>query len=186
MTRLRPRTAAAGLVVAAALVLAGCSATNPITTAVDYEASDGAGTTLGDVRVLNMLVVTEDLGAPGVLSGALANGSGEDEDVTLAVGDAAPVRVTVPAQGTVLIGAAQAPQRYTAVDVPLAEVDARPGGMTTLTIATGSNGTVDLQIPVLDGALPEYAALLPGATPTPASTQDASEPQPEEVGPIED
>jgi len=94
--------------------------------------------------------------------------------------------VTVPAQGTVLIGAAQAPQRYTAVDVPLAEVDARPGGMTTLTIATGSNGTVDLQIPVLDGALPEYAALLPGATPTPASTQDASEPQPEEVGPIED
>jgi len=182
--RLRPRTA--GLAVAAALALTGCSATNPITTMGEYEASDGAGTTVGDVRVLNMLVVTEALDAPGVLTGALSNRSKQDEEVTLTVGDAEPVTVDVPALGSVLIGADSAPAGYTTTDVPIAAVAARPGGMTTLTIATGANGTVDLQIPVLDGTLPEYAAVLPGATPTPGSTQDASEPQPEEIGPIED
>ncbi len=184
MTRLRPRTArtaAAGLVATATLVLAGCSATNPITTIGEYEASDGAGTAVGDVRVLNMLVVTEALDAPGVLTGAVKNNGTAAEEVTLQVGDADPVLLRVPASGTVLVGAADAPARYTTADVPVATVDARPGGLTPLTITTGAGGTVELMIPVLDGTLPEYAALLDGATPSPRSTQDASEPQPEEI-----
>ncbi|MBF0689233.1 MAG: hypothetical protein IR158_15885 [Cellulomonas sp.] len=188
MTRLRPRparAAVAGLVAAAALALTGCSATNPITTSWDYEASDGAGTTVGDVRVLNMLVVTAEKGAPGVLTGALANGSSDDEDVTLAVGDAEPVRVSVGGGGTVLLGVSDAPPRYTTQDVPLAAVDTAPGGLTRLTVTTSSGGTVEVRIPVLDGALPEYAAVLeaietPGATPTDDTTQDASEPQEQE------
>jgi len=184
VTRLRTRTArtaAAGLVAAAALVLTGCSATNPITTIGEYEASDGAGTTLDDVRVLNMLVVAAELDGPGVLTGAVANDSGDAQEVTLQVGDEEPTSLDVPAGGTVLIGTADAPARYTAVDVPVAAVAARPGGLIPLSITTTTGGTVELMIPVLDGALPEYAALLPGATPSPATTQDASEPQPEEI-----
>ncbi|MBD7917316.1 hypothetical protein H9657_03360 [Cellulomonas sp. Sa3CUA2] len=189
MTRLRPRsvrTAAAGLVAAAALTVAGCSATNPITTTWDYAASDGAGSAVGEVRVLNMVVVSAAEGAPGVLTGALANGSSDDEDVTLTVGDAEPVRVQVGARQTVLLGVSDAPPRYTTQDVPVAAVDTRPGGLTQLKVTTSSGGTVEFAIPVLDGAQPQYEALLesitggPTATPTDDATRDASEPQQQE------
>ncbi|UZN04040.1 hypothetical protein [Cellulomonas sp. S1-8] len=200
MTRLRPRTArtaAAGLVLAAALAVTGCSATNPITTIGDYEASDGAGTTVGSVRVQNMLVVAAAEGAPGVLSGALANRGADDEDVTLTVGDSEPVRVTIPASGSVLVGVSDAPARYGTLDVPVASVDTAPGGLTTLTITTSGGGTVELPVPVFDGSLPEYAALVPTpgagdrseatptARPTADATQDASEPEGDEGGDTE-
>ena len=190
MTRLRPRTArtaVAGLVVAAALTLTGCSATNPITTIADYDASDGAGAAVGNVRALNMLVVAEAVGEPGVLTGALSNDGAEDEDVTVGIGDDEPVEVTVPGGGTVLVGVGDAPARYATVDVPVTAVDAPPGGLATLRVTTASGGTVELQVPVLDGALPEYAAVLdsiePGADPTQEATRDASEPQEEEAEP---
>ncbi|MBO3088709.1 hypothetical protein [Cellulomonas dongxiuzhuiae] len=191
MTRLRPRsvrTAAAGLVAAAALTLTGCSATNPITTTWDYAASDGAGASVGEVRVLNMVVVSAEEGAPGVLTGALANGSSDDEDVTLTVGDAEPVSVQVGARQTVLLGVSDAPPRYTTQDVPVAAVDTRPGGLTQLKVTTSTGGTVEFAVPVLDAAQPQYAALLESisggstatATPTDDATRDASEPQQQE------
>jgi len=168
VTRLRPRTArtaAAGLVVAAALALTGCSATNPITTLGAYEASDGTGTTVGDVRVLNMLVVTQAEGAPGALTGALANGSREAQTVTLAVGDEEAVRLRVPASGTLLVGAPDAPANYATADLEIAAVDVAPGGLTRLTITTGTGGTVELQVPVLDGTHPAYESIVPTSAP---------------------
>lgn len=197
MTRLRPRTArtaAAGLVAAAALALTGCSATNPITTIGDYEPSDGSGVTVGSVRVQNMIVIAEAQGSAGVLTGALANRSADDEDVTLTFADGERAQVTVPGSGTVLIGVSDAPAGYETLDVPVGAVDTAPGGLTTLTITTGGGGTVELPVPVLDGSLPEYATLVPTpaaeepgdalepAEPTDDATQDASEPSDDEVG----
>lgn len=197
MTRLRPRTtraALAGLAVAATLALTGCSATNPITTLGEYDASDGTSTGVGGVRALNLLVVAAAEGAPGVLSGALANRSADDEDVTLTVAGGEPVEVAVAAGTSVLLGVTDAPAGYTTLDVPVAAVDVAPGGLTTVTVATSGGGTVELRVPVLDGTLPEYAALLesveadtaapaPGATasPTAQATEDASAPETEET-----
>lgn len=181
MTRLRPRTtraAVAGLVASAALVLTGCSATNPITTLDGYAASDGTAAQVGAVHALNLIVVAEAEGAPGVLTGALANRSGEDEDVTLTVAGGEPVDVEVPAGSSVLIGVTDAPARYTTTEVPVAAVDAAPGGLVTVTITSGSSGTTEVRVPVLDAALPEYAAVLEGVTP--AATQDASTPDADE------
>lgn len=191
MTRLRPRSArtvVAGLVAAAALTLTGCSATNPIQTQANYSASDGLSATVGGVRALNMLVVAAGENEPGVLSGALSNGGAQDEDVTLEVAGAEPVEVTVPGGGAVLVGVSDAPARYMTVDVEVPAVDTAPGGLTTLRITSASSGSVELRVPVMDGALPEYAAVLeaipaPEATPTteatPETTQDASEPEQE-------
>lgn len=171
MTRLRPRTsrAAAGLVAVAALALTGCSATNPITTIGAYDASDGAGLQVGDVRALNLIVVAEAEGEPGVLTGALANDAQDAEDVTLTVAGGDPVEVTVAGGSSVLLGVSDAPAGYETLDVPVAAVDTAPGGLTTVTVASSSAGSVDVRIPVLDGTLPEYAELLDAvsATPTP-------------------
>ncbi|RYZ29089.1 MAG: hypothetical protein EOP01_05855, partial [Propionibacteriaceae bacterium] len=88
MTTLRPRRpgtralAAAGAL-AAGLLLAGCSATNPIQTQHDYSPSDGVRVTVGDVRGNNLLVLTSGQGAPGVLHGAFTNDSDEDRTVTV-------------------------------------------------------------------------------------------------------
>lgn len=199
MTRLRPRTArtaAAGLVAAAALVLSGCSATNPIQTIDDYEASDGLAVTVGSVRAQNLIVLAEEDGGPGVLTGALANDSRDDETVTVTVAGSEAVTVPVPGSGTVLLGVTEAHPRYTTADVVVPAVDGAPGGMTGVTLTTRSGGTVEVRVPVLDGTLPEYTGLVPTAVATPdqampddvpteESTQDATAPDENEVGDTE-
>ncbi|QGQ20348.1 hypothetical protein GC089_15570 [Cellulomonas sp. JZ18] len=183
------RTAAAALALASAAALAGCSATNQITTVDDYPPSDGVAITVDEVRALNLLVLAEEEGGPGILVGALANNSGEDTSVTLAVEGAEPVEVDVPSSGTVLMGAVGAPGRYRTVEVPVAEVAAIPGGLTTVTISTPAGGSDEVRVPVMDGSLAEYAPLLeaigqtptpsgtPTPSPTPGQTQEASEPE---------
>lgn len=178
--RLRPARPAAVLGLTAALVLTGCSATNPIQTLGQYDASDGLGAEVGDVQLLNMLVVAEAEGSAGVLSGALSNRSSDDQDVTLTVAGGEPVDLDVAAGSSVLLGATDAPTGYTSEQVGVDAVDAPPGGLTTLTVTTSRGGTVKIQVPVLDGTLPEYAALLDSvasASPSPetSATPEATE-----------
>jgi len=168
----RAAVVAAGL--ATGLVVAGCSATNPIQTEDQYDASDGVSITLGDVRAINLLVVTTAEGEPGVLHGALTNKGDDDASVTLtfqASGDDAtaapgtdPTTVAVPAGATVLLSGADGTQdgdRTVAVDI--SSTPAAPGDITTIAIASDLAGSEQLQVPVLDGTLPEYAALLPAS-----------------------
>ncbi len=181
----------AALAVASAALLAGCSATNQITTVDDYPPSDGVAITVDEVRALNLLVLAEEEGGPGLLVGALTNNSGEDTTVTLAVDGAEPVDVDVPSAGTVLLGGGGGATvgRYGAQDVAIASVATVPGGLTDVTVSTPAGGSSVVRVPVLDGTLPEYAPLLarigetptpsgtPSASPTPGQTQEASEPQ---------
>jgi hypothetical protein len=69
----RHRLAAAGVVALVGVALTGCSATNQITTAKAYSASDGVRAELGDVTAENLLVLTSAKGAPAALQGALTN-----------------------------------------------------------------------------------------------------------------
>ncbi|HEY0118587.1 MAG TPA: hypothetical protein VGC04_07400 [Cellulomonas sp.] len=142
---------------ASALVLAGCSATNPIQTDRPYAASDGVRVLLGDVRAENLLAVTTAAGAPGALSGALVNSGSADADVTLTVGDSS-TEVTVPAGSSVLIGTGSG----TGKNVPLPTVAAAPGALLDVTLATPAAGTVHVQVPVLDAADPQYTAVAGG------------------------
>ncbi|WP_449386320.1 hypothetical protein [Cellulomonas soli] len=154
----RARTIAAALAlgVLAAPVLSACSATNPLQTAEDYSAADGVGTTLGDVRAVNLLVVTAAEGEPGVLIGSLANDGDSATPVTLTV-EGTETTVKVPADGVVTFGGADG-QTF-----EIDSVQAAPGALTTVTIATGASGSDELDVPVLDGTLPEYADLVPAA-----------------------
>ncbi len=107
MTSPRPRpfrVAALGVGLAVVgLALAGCSATNPITTEDQYSASDGVRFVLGDVRASNLLVLSAAEGDAGAVQGGLVNESSEDRSVTLAIGDEKTTVELGPKQ-TVLIG----------------------------------------------------------------------------------
>ncbi len=111
MTSPRPRPrrfgAATALAVAgivAALTLTGCSATNQITTEKEYDSSDGVGAHLGDIKAINLLLVSEAKGEPGALLGALENKGSDDQSVKIALGGD-DVTVQVPGGQTVLLGA---------------------------------------------------------------------------------
>ncbi len=159
-------TTAAGVAVAGVLaaVLSGCSATNQITTAQAYSASDGVRAELGDLTAENLLVLTADEDGPGALQGALTNRGDQTLTVTVESDGETVGRLRVDAGATQLLGGANGED--VVFDTPAA-----PGALTTLTIATGEGGSQEVQVPVLDGTLPEYTDLVPTAS---ATADDAS------------
>lgn len=167
--RARAAVAAAGL--AAGLVLAGCSATNPIQTQDQYDASDGVSVTLGDVRAANLMILTTGEGQEGVLHGALTNRGKEPVTVTVTFaepgeGAATPTAdaqtVDVPAGGTVLLtGAAATEDDDRTVDVRVGRTPAAPGDVAVVGVAVDTAGAETIEVPVLDGTLPDYASAVP-------------------------
>ncbi|GAA2726406.1 hypothetical protein [Cellulomonas aerilata] len=142
----------------AVLVLAGCSATNPITTSEAYNVVDGVPVDLGgDVAGRNLLVFTSGEGEVGTMSGALTNQSREDVQVELSAEGTDPVTVDVGAGQTVLLGGDEGEE------VELESVGAPPGANLTMTLSTPAGGSVDVPVPVFDGTLPEYAEMVPDA-----------------------
>jgi len=147
------RAAALALAGAAALALAGCSATNPVTTTKAYAASDGVNQSLGALTFGNLLVLTAAKDDPGTVLGSVTNAASRDASVTIGIaGD--ETAITVPAGGTVLLG----PE---ATAVPLGSVPAPPGALAELVLASTTDGSVSVRVPVLDGTLSQYATLVP-------------------------
>lgn len=149
------RRAALAVALALPAVLAGCSATNPITTDLDYDPSDGVSQRLGDVQVGNLIVLTAEEGAPGTVVGFVANRGTQDASVVLTVGGEQSGSIDVPAGSTVNLG----PDADESVD--LAAVPGIPGSKLEVTITSDVSGAATVQVPVLDDTLPEYADLVP-------------------------
>jgi hypothetical protein len=166
VTSPRPRTLrvaalTAGIAVAG-LVLAGCSATNQITTEDEYSASDGVRLVLGDVRGSNLIVLVAAEGDPGTLQGGLINDGVEDRSVTVSIGDE-ETTVELGPKETVLLGVGRESEDGFA-EVTFPAVDVPPGGLVPVTVSTPEDGSIDVQVPVLDGTLPEYASAVPSAS----------------------
>lgn len=155
---LRSRLAAAPVVAVALIALAGCSTTNQITTDDPYDASDGVGAQVGDVSAQNLLLLTAAEGEAGALIGALTNRGDESVEVTIAgEDDADATDVRVAAGQTVLLGGEDGEE------VQFASMPVEPGAVTPLTLTTGPGGSVTVEVPVLDGTLPEYEEFVPAA-----------------------
>ncbi|KAE8762565.1 hypothetical protein [Georgenia thermotolerans] len=149
MARTIRRTAIAATTLGVALVLGGCTATNPITTQYSYAPSDGVLVQVGDgVSVENLMVLTEGEGQPGHVLGAVVNRSTEDVRVSLQIGDGgATVPLRVPAKGTV---------NFTNDKITTPSVGIAPGGVLPATVSADNAGNVSVDIPVLDGTIPPY------------------------------
>jgi len=158
----------AAAVALAALALAGCSAMNPITTQNHYAPSDGVQVQIGDdAKALNLLVVTTAKDAPAVLTGSLYNGGTEDLKITLSIDGTIVDTVPVPANSTVRLGTAEGQTLVQGAS------PAAPGGLAGVWIGTLELGTPQVQVPIVDGTLEEYAGIIDSIPALPAPSPSA-------------
>lgn len=164
--RRTPRTLAVGLVgLAATLSLSACQWTSPITTQLQYDASDGKSTEVGTVKVLNALIVAEKQDGPGTLVASFANQGSAKASVQVKVGEQTVGTVEV-APGAVVQASTDAKK------MTVAKVPAPPGALVDVTFGTAGGSVSPIAIPVLPPN-PPYASLKPGAA-SPSAGASAS------------
>jgi hypothetical protein len=149
---------AIGLVTAG---VAGCTFVTPIATQNQYDASDGVNVTVGDVKLLNALVVTDD-GETGNLVAQAYNESGERIRLSLQydVRGTHTVTVSLPANKGTDLGYGSKGQVF------LPKLGTKAGGLLPLYVQYGNEPGKQVKIPVLDNQLSQYKHLTPTPTPT--------------------
>ncbi|MFV0286712.1 MAG: hypothetical protein ACK5IM_10070 [Demequina sp.] len=145
------RLAAASL---AAVALAGCSYVNPITTHKNYSASDGTQLVVGDVSALNLIVLTAAEGSPATLIGTLVNDTDEDIAVEVSIDGETSTSLTVEADSTLKLGPQDGDAEVSG------SATAAPGSIVVVGFTANLSEVDSVDVPVLDGTLPEYADTL--------------------------
>lgn len=151
----------------AAVALAGCSLFMTPQTQFRYDPSDGVRASVGDVRLLNLMVFTED-GEDGNLSATAVNDGTEDVELTLqydAGGEKVDIEVEIPAGEEIILGSGERGQLF------LAGIDTPAGSLLAIYVQYADRPGVQVHVPVLDGSLEQYENLLPTPTPTPTPTE---------------
>lgn len=164
---MRARVAAsAGLTTLLAIALAGCNFITPQATLKPYDASDGVSVSVGEVDVLNAVIVSED-GIDGNLLFTALNNSADDLQLLVQYesdGEKTDIELDLDAGTSTEFGFGEAGQLF------LAGIDTQPGGLLAVYFQYGDQQGRQLRVPVLDGQLEQYSPYLPTPTPTPTST----------------
>ena len=147
--------ASAALALGIAIGGSGCAMITYQATTEKYDASDGVPADVGTLDIRNILVVSED-GRDGNLVMTVVNTG--DDDVTLevqVVDGSSSVELDIDAGETIALG--------TDEEEPLLleGIDAEPGTLVPLYFQYGTEEGAEVQVPVLDGRLPEYEDLVP-------------------------
>ena len=152
----------------------GCTFITPQSTEIEYPASDGVNVSDPDapIDVRNVLIVANEDGSVGNLIAAFVNPTDEKVTVTITLEGIDALTVTVPAGDTVSLGADADPLR-------IVDLDTMPGATVEMHFQSGESTGVKAEVPVLDGALPYYADLVPEVSerapqPTPMPTDTAA------------
>lgn len=142
------------------LVLLGTTACNfiaPQATTVQYDPSDGVSADVGDVKVLNVLLLTED-GEEASLVASIVNTGTERVQIKLQYESGAG---KVDKKFTVGAGETQSLGSDGGMTIILDDINAMPGAMFPVFVQYGNATGKQLLVPVLDGSLAEYQDLLP-------------------------
>ena len=153
------RAFVAGAGVFALLATAGCGAVNEQATTRHYSASDGIVTSVGPVNVRNMLIVAEDADGAGRVLGTVVNTSDSPVQLSLTAASA-NTSVTIPADGQIKF---EDEKHSTTLD----PAGGDPGALVPVTLKVNSTSS-EVNVPVLDGSLPEYSQYL--QTPAPSKS----------------
>ena len=179
----------AASVALSALVLTGatgCTFITPQATTIGYSASDGVNIAndSGPVAVRNAMVIADETGMLGNLVAGLVNGTDEDAVVTIELQGLEPFEVEVGAGETVSLGANEEPLLLDSNEAEGEPLFA-PGSTVEIYFQSGDGTGAAASVPVLDGALPYYADLVPepadvvvvpeGVTPVPTQTPDPTQ-----------
>ena len=166
---------AATVVLAASLLLSttGCSFFAPQATLKHYDPSDGVGTTVGQVKVRNALLLTKDGQQASFLVNLINDGENTvnvliQYDGTTADGAPGKVdtRVQLDAREVKTFGSSDTRQLL------FSGINSKAGSLFPVFVQYGTQTGEQLLVPVLDGSLPEYSKLLPSplATANPTVT----------------
>ncbi|MGC5168645.1 hypothetical protein [Luteimicrobium sp. DT211] len=140
---------------ASAAALSACA---PTQTDKPYQPSDGIDVVVGDVKGINLLVLSDGKGDPGRLLGSFYNGGSDGATVTVMPDGASSSTVSVDPSSTTKLGSGD-----DAHDVVFDTTNAAPGAVLPVEITVG-DATETVKVPVLDGTLPEYTTLVPTAS----------------------
>ncbi|MEY9852174.1 hypothetical protein ABH923_001852 [Leifsonia sp. EB41] len=152
-TRTRRRVAAALVGVAVLGLLTGCDLLAPQDTKYIQETADGVNGDIGPIFIGNAVLLTAQASSPVSLVATLVNQGESSEEVHI-VTTAGSETVTVKPSESVQLGT---PDGET---VTFDGLDAKPGALEPVTFQT-STMTETLNVPVLDGSLPQYQDLVP-------------------------
>ncbi len=147
------RVKVAALALGAALSLSACSLAASITTSNAYDPSDGIGIELGDVSTENFLLISSGAGEPGALVGTLYNEGNEPARVLITIGGDSTEIVVAP-HTLVTLGVGDGEREFVTTS-PVAA-----GGIAEVSIQIEGVAPVSSPLPVLDGTLEEYRAVL--------------------------
>jgi hypothetical protein len=153
--------ASVALALAVAFGTAGCGFIAPQATTKSYDASDGVSGSVGQVDVRNAIIITDAKnGTVGNLVVTFVNNDSKSHSIAIQANDEATAtgHVTVePGQVKVL---GEDPSAATG-NVFIPNFSAKPGSLFPVFFQYGDNTGVKLQVPVLDGQLPDYKHLVP-------------------------
>ncbi|HWK91262.1 MAG TPA: hypothetical protein VNR17_03265 [Luteimicrobium sp.] len=136
---------------ASAVALSACA---PTQTDQPYQPTDGIDVVVGDVKGINLMVLSSAQGDPGRLLGSFYNNGSDAATVSVTSGSASPSTLSVDPSSTTQLGAEGGD------DIVFDSTDAAPGALVPVKITVG-DATETVKVPVLDGTLPEYATLVP-------------------------
>jgi hypothetical protein len=150
------RGAASAILIGAVLLgTTGCSLFSEKATLIEYDPSDGVSLSVGDVKVRNVLAISED-GTDVNLVLTAVNTSSKGVFVNLEYGDGSGKKqLYVAGDSSASFGQ---PGEDTLV---LSDADVEVGGLMPLYAQYGSHQGEQVLVPVLDASLPEYSTLLP-------------------------
>ena len=140
------------------VLMSGCTFTAEIANLEPYDPSDGVGTTLDDVAIRNVLLVTSDGGEANLVM-TVVNESGEDTELVVQFGEGEErqtATLVLPAQPELT-------QVGTSLDNQLIVDDENliAGALFPVYFQHGDAQGEQLNVPVLDGTLAEYELLVP-------------------------
>lgn len=154
--RVRLRRPLIALTVAVTLLLSACAGEFASSQRTNH--GDGVRAELGtQIGVENLILITEDAGAPGRLVGGAVNHWSQGTEVSFtAAGIEETVTVHVGAGETVLLH----PDHESIV---LPAVPSAPGTNLEFQVSTPEAGSVSVPVPVMDGTIDPYQEYLPTA-----------------------
>jgi hypothetical protein len=152
------------------LSVTGCGFVNAQQTSHQYSASDGVRADLGQLQLRNILIVASGENDPGRVIGAVFNQGTSDATLTISGANGSQTEIPVKANSETYLN----DQSDAAV---LSTAGINPGGLVPVTIRSGSD-SAQLNVPVVNGTLPEYQKYLPtpsgSASPSATSTESGT------------
>lgn len=139
-------------------LVSGCTFTAEIANLEPYDPSDGVGATLDDVAIRNAMLFTTDGGEANLVM-TIVNTSGEDTELAIQFGEGdsrQSASIVLPAEPELTQVGTELTNRIIVEDDTIV-----PGGLFPVYFQHGNVQGEQLNVPVLDGTLPEYELLVP-------------------------